>query len=193
MTNESAGAPRPRLRDVVLQFFRIGNTTFGGGDPTIAALQREFDRRNWIDPDQFSIAYGLARITPGTNMLAFCAAAGWYLRGILGAIAAVLSVTLPSAVLVVWITHIYGFAERSALARTVISLMVAASVGTMVAAAGRLVRSQTSKTYWLRPVLITTAAFGLARLFALSPLQIIGIAALAGFFWLPERPEVTSK
>ena len=186
MTQESGEPPRPSLRQLMLLFFRIGNTTFGGGDPTIAALQREFDRRKWIDPDRFSVAYGLARITPGTNMLAFCAATGWYLRGIAGAIAAVLAVTLPSTVLVVWLTRVYGIGERNPLARAIISATVAAAVGTMIAAAGRLVRSQTSKAYWLRPVLITASAFTLARLFALSPLQIIAIAAAVGFFWIPK-------
>ena len=193
MTTGPADVDRHGLRDLILLFFRIGNTTFGGGDPTIAALEREFDRRHWIDPDQFSIAYGLARITPGTNMLAFCAAAGWYLRGILGAVAAVLAVTLPSAVLVVWITHLYGFGERNAMARAIITATVAASVGTMLAAAGRLVGSQISRTHWVRPALITVSAFALARVFALSPLKIIGIAAVVGFFWLPRRPEGTSK
>ena len=185
MTPVPLETPRPGILRVVLLFFRIGNTTFGGGDPTIAALQREFDRRKWIDPDQFSIAYGLARITPGTNMLAFCAATGWYLRGILGAIAAVLAVTLPSTVLVVWLTRVYGIGERNPLTRAIISATVAAAVGTMIAAAARLVHSQTSKTYWLRPILITASAFTLARLFALSPLQIIAIAAVVGFCWIP--------
>ena len=185
MTHPPGDTPRPGLGQLVLLFFRIGNTTFGGGDPTIAALQREFDRRKWIDPDQFSIAYGLARITPGTNMLAFCAATGWYLRGILGAIAAVGAVTLPSTVLVVWLTRVYGIGERSPLTRAIISATVAAAVGTMIATAGRLVHTQTSKTHWLRPILITASAFILARLFALSPLQIIATAAVVGFCWLP--------
>ena len=57
----------------------------------MAALQREFDRRGWIDADQFAIAFGLARITPGTNIVAFCAATGWYLGGIAGAMVAVLT------------------------------------------------------------------------------------------------------
>ena len=193
MTRAPAKMSRPGLLQVVLLFFRIGNTTFGGGDPTIAALQREFDRRDWIDPDQFSIAYGLARITPGTNMLAFCAAAGWYLRGIVGAVAAVLAVTLPSAVLVVLLTHAYAFGESHPMTRAVISATVAAAVGTMIAAGGRLVQSQTSKTHWLRPVLVTATAFTLARIFALSPLQIIGIAALAGFWWIPGQAKAANE
>ena len=42
-------------------FLRAGTTAFGGGDPTIAILQREFYRREWLSPDQFAIAFGLAR------------------------------------------------------------------------------------------------------------------------------------
>ncbi len=86
---------RPLLRDVSLVFLRIGNTTVGGGEPTIALLQQEMIRRGWLSPEQFGIAYALARITPGTNMLAFCAAAGWYVWGLMGALCAVLAVTVP--------------------------------------------------------------------------------------------------
>src|SRR6266849_886477 len=119
--------PRPRLMQATLLFLRVGNTTFGGGDPTIAVLQREFDRRKWIAPEQFSIAFGLGRITPGTNILAFCAAAGWYLLGLAGAVAAVLAVTVPSSVLVILLTRAYEVGARSALASAVISAMVAAA------------------------------------------------------------------
>jgi chromate transporter len=183
-----AAMVRPRLSDIALLFLRIANTTFGGGDPTMAALQREFDRRHWIDADQFSIAFGLARITPGTNMVAFCAATGWYLRGMAGAITAVLAVTLPSAALVVWLTHICEIGNTSPLARSVIGAAVAAAVGTMIAAAGRLAGSQCSRADWLRPVALTAGAFLLSRSLGLSPLQVIGIAALAGFVWVPKSP-----
>jgi len=29
----------------------VGNTTFGGGNPTIAVLQREFYQRHWLSAD----------------------------------------------------------------------------------------------------------------------------------------------
>lgn len=155
----------------------------------MAALEREFDRRRWIDPDQFSTAFGLARVTPGTNMLAFCAATGWYLRGLAGAVAAVMAVTLPSAVLVVWLTYVCESGESHPLARAVISATVAAAVGTMIAAAGRLVSSQCTRSTWVRPVLITASALALTRLAGLSPLQTIGLAAIVGFWWPGGGPE----
>jgi chromate transporter len=151
----------------------------------MAALQREFDRRGWIDADQFGIAFGLARITPGTNIVAFCAATGWYLGSISGAIVAVLAVTLPSTALVVWLTHIFEVGNTNPMARAVIAAAVAAAVGTMIAAAGRLVSSQCSRSNWVGPVLIAAGAFALARGFELSPLQVIGLAALLGFIWVP--------
>src|ERR1700761_1478622 len=123
---------RPRIADVTLLFTRVGISVFGGGDPTIAILQREFYRRDWLSPEKFGIAFGLARLTPGTNVLAFCAAAGWYMLGIGGALAAVLAITIPASVLVVWLTRAYDLTAHSVLAQSVANALLAAAVGTMI-------------------------------------------------------------
>src|SRR5713101_9379536 len=94
------------LRDVAGLYLRVGTTTFGGGDPSMAVLQREVQRRRWLDAHRLGIAYGLARITPGTNMLAFCAATGWYLKVWAGSVMAVLAVTIPSTVLIILLTRV---------------------------------------------------------------------------------------
>lgn len=174
---------RPRFPGVTRLFLRVGITVFGGGDPTIAILQREFYRRDWLSAEKFAIAFGLARLTPGTNVLAFCAAAGWYMLGIGGALAAVLAITIPPSVLVVWITRAYDLTAHSRLALVLANALVAAAVGTMVGAALLLVRTQCQPGRWLRPVVISTAAFLLAFVAKLTPLQVIGIAAAVGFFW----------
>jgi chromate transporter len=176
--------PQSRLIEAARLFFRVGATVFGGGDPTIAILQREFYRREWLTPDQFATAFGLARLTPGTNVVAFCAAAGWYLMGVLGAIIAVLGLTIPSSILVVWLTSFWQLGVDYPLARAVIGAMVAAAVGTMIGAAVMLVRRQCSKRTWLSPILIATSAFVLFRVVGLSPLQVIVVAGVTGFFWV---------
>src|SRR5271169_5827903 len=167
---------RPRLTDVSRLFLRVGVTVFGGGDPTIAILQREFYLRDWLSPEKFAIAFGLARLTPGTNVLAFCAAAGWYIRGLPGALAAVVAITIPASVLVVWITRAYDLTVRYPLAQSIANALVAAAVGTMVGAAVLLVRTQCSSGQWLRPTVIALGAFVLAYFVRLSPLQVIGAA-----------------
>lgn len=176
--------PKPRPIETARLFLRVGATAFGGGDPTIAILQREFYRREWLTADQFAIAFGLARLTPGTNVLAFCAAAGWYLLGVLGSIIAVLGLTIPSSVLVIWLTRAWELGVDYPLARAVIGATVAAAVGTMIGAAVVLVRRQCSRRTWLSPILIAAAAFLLFRVAGLSPLQVIAIAAVTGFFWV---------
>jgi chromate transporter len=175
---------QPRLIETARLFFRVGSTAFGGGDPTIAVLQREFYRRGWLSPDQFAIAFGLARLTPGTNILAFCAATGWYLLGVPGAVIAVLGDTIPASVLVIWLTRVCELGVQYPMARAIVSAMVAAAVGTMIGAAVTLVRRQCSRRTWLASVSIAAGAFVLSRVIGLSPLQVIGIATVVGFFWV---------
>jgi chromate transporter len=174
--------PRASLRDVSLVFLRIGNTTLGGGDPTIAALQRELIPRGWLSPEQYGLAFALARITPGTNMLAFSAASGWYVLGLTGAVAAVLSVTIPSSLLVVWLTRIYEAGSQIRWLGAVVAATIAAALGIMIAAALLLIRSQAGNKPWAVPLLIAGGAFGL-RFLGMTPLEVIALAALLGLFW----------
>jgi chromate transporter len=162
-------------------FLRVGNTTVGGGEPTIAGLQRELSRRGWLAPDQFAISYGVSRLTPGTNMLAFCAAAGWYVLGMAGSIAGVLAVTIPSSVLVLWLTGVCEMSARFPWLRAMVDATIAASLGIMLAAVALLLRGQLSKSNWVQPAIFALAAFGLRQM-GLSPVAIIGLAAVAGCF-----------
>ena len=174
---------RPRLTSLSNLFLRVGITVFGGGDPTIAILQREFYRREWLSPEKFAIAFGLARLTPGTNVLAFCAATAWYILGLSGAVAAIFAITIPPSLLVVWLTRAYDLTVSYPLALSIANALLAAAVGTMLGAALLLVRSQSKRGRWLRPMALSAGSFLLASLARLTPLQVIGIAAAVGFFW----------
>lgn len=174
----------PKLGPLALLFLRIGNTTVGGGEPTVAALQQELSRRNYITPEQFGLAYALARLTPGTNMLAFCAAAGWYALGLAGAFAGVLAVSIPSSVLVVWLTRICEEGDRIPWLGAAVKGMIAAAAGITVAAAFKLADSQIVPGHRVVPIAIVAGAF-LARLLGLPPLYTLALAATAGLLWRP--------
>jgi chromate transporter len=171
------------LRDVAGLFLRVGSTTFGGGDPSMAVLQREFQRRQWLDAHRFGIAYGLARITPGTNMLAFCAATGWYLKRLAGSVTAVLAVTIPSTVLIVLLTRVCESGDHIPWLRAALAGTIAAAVGMMAAAAYLLVSTQVSRRDWLLPIAVAVGAFALSSLLALNPIVILALAAVLGSFW----------
>src|SRR6266566_358019 len=80
------------LFQVILIHLRVGNLTFGGGDASLAALHSEIvATKRWITPERYAVVFALARITPGTNLLAFCAGISWELMGWVGAMAALLA------------------------------------------------------------------------------------------------------
>ena len=188
MTTSERSVPEPGLRQLTLLFLRVGNLTFGGGDPTMAVLQREMvERRRWISPEQYGVAYALARITPGTNMLAFCVAAAAYLQGWRGAVAVLLAVTVPSAVLVVWITLFYEFSTTNRYATAALTGLVAGALGMMASGAWLLLRPHLRRGRLGRMVVLAAAGYVLLDRNLVAPIWILAMAAIAGYFWR-EKP-----
>jgi chromate transporter len=172
------------LKRLLLLSLRVGNSTFGGGEPTMAVFQRELvSRRGWLSPEQYGLAYGLARVTPGTNVLAFCAAAGWQVLKWPGALAVVLAVTVPSAGLVVLLTATYRELKTNPFVMGAISGTVAAAVGMMAAAAWLLIRPQLRPSGWLRTLSLVAGCVILSLAFSMPPVQVLALAGLAGFLW----------
>jgi chromate transporter len=178
-----------RLSEIAALFLRVGNTTFGGGDPTITALQRELvERRRAISPEQFAMVYALARITPGTNMLAFCAGAGWLLRGWRGAMLAVAAVTVPSSLLGIFLLEMFERLLANPMAALSIGAMIAAAVGLMFAGAWLLARPHLTARSAVRTILIASGAFLAVWMNWLSPVQVLAAAGAVGYFWREPDP-----
>ncbi len=176
--------PSVSLKRLAWIFLRVGNLTFGGGDPTMAALQSELvHARGWLNAQQYALIYGLARITPGTNLLAFSAASGWMILGWSGALAAVLAMTVPAAIIVVLLTDGYEAWNSNALAMAAIGGTLAAANGMMATSAWQLLAPQLSRGRRLRAVVIFLAALVASLRYAMSPILALGLAALAGVFW----------
>jgi chromate transporter len=174
------------LRKFALLFLRVSNLTFGGGDPTMAALYRELVvKRGWLTPERYGLIYSLARATPGTNLLAFCAGAGWELARLLGAIAALLSASIPCAAAVVWFTYAYTLWRSNPLAMSAIGGTLAAAVGMMAAASFRLVQPRWKPGSRFRAAVILICGFLLSFGLKMPPIQVLGIGALAGLIWRP--------
>jgi chromate transporter len=151
----------------------------------MAALQREFvEREKWLEPEDYALAFSLARVTPGTNIVAFCAATGAQILGIRGALAGVFSETLPSAALAVLMTQGYESWRSNPVVMAGVAATIAAVVGMMWSAVWGLVAP-----HWggvqrsIRTVAITGGAFLAFWKLGMSPLPIIGIAALVGVLW----------
>jgi chromate transporter len=180
----------PTVKKLTEIFFRVGNTTFGGGYVTIGMLGRELvDTRRWISAEKFDLAFAIARVTPGTNLIAFCAAIGALICGVAGAIGAVLALTAPSSALAVLITFGFERWQGNRIAMAAIGGTVAAVAGMMWATIWVILKPHVGGLTWngmarnLQVVLIAGGAFLATRIFGFTPLPIILVGTLIGFLW----------
>lgn len=169
-------------------YLKAGNTTFGGGDPTIAVLQRELgERRGWLSEENFALAYSVSRITPGTNILAFCAATAYQLAGWIASIAAVVASTAPSAVVVVWLTIAFQSSDRNFVTKAALGAVLASVAGMMAASIWLLAKPSLTRDHWIQALVIIGGTLLLRQYWNVSPILLLLLAATAGFFWKEGR------
>jgi chromate transporter len=161
------------------EFARAGNLTLGGGQPMIAELERRvITTRRWLPPEDFGLLYSIARITPGTNILAFIAATATRIQGPWGGVLAVVAASLPAA-LVIWLMTIFFDAwSTNPWVATAMAGAMAAVVALIASSAWQLLKPFRKNPLAL---LLFTAALlaGLANI--ASPVTILLTAALLGY------------
>jgi chromate transporter len=174
----------PSLRQLAWVFARFGNFTFGGGSATIATLQHEIvDRRHWLGIEPFHLSYALSRLTPGTNLLAFCTAVGWLLRRWAGALICLLTASVPCSILVVAVTVLFEVWSTNRVMAVALHGALAAAVGVMFITGITLIRPHWRAATTIQIVAFVGGAFAANYFLSLSPLLVLLIAAAAGWIW----------
>lgn len=173
----------PSLLSLSALFARYCNLTFGGGNPTTAVLMQELvEKRGWMERIQFGLCYALSRLTPGTNLLALCTAAGFVLRGWAGAVAALLASSLPSSLFVLAVTYLYESWAHNPIVATALRGALAAAIALMFVSSWQLARPDIRKESWLPALSIIGGSFVLASYFSVPPLRVLLVAGIVG--WL---------
>lgn len=161
----------PNLSRLAVVFALYGNSTFGGGTATIVQIEKEVvDSRRWLAAEESRVAYAISRLTPGTNLLAYCTGIGWRMRGLLGAVIAATAASIPCAVLAATLTHLFATWSEHSLTKSLLRYAVAAAIGML------------GGTVWtiIRPHMIVPAERGRTLVFIVIAL-LLGIAGLAPF------------
>ncbi len=151
----------------------------------MTVLGRELaERKQWITQEDYELAFALARVTPGTSIIAFCAAAGWLILGLSGALAAVFVLTVPSAVLAVLLLQGIDSSAGHPLLLSAIGATVAAVAGMMWAIVWIIIRPY-SKGFEpiLRSAIIAGGAFLASWKFNITPVPVLAAATLASLLW----------
>jgi chromate transporter len=91
---------RGSASEVVTAFLKLGLTSFGGPIAHLGYFRREFvERRNWLGDSQYAQLLALCQFLPGPASSQLGFSLGLLRAGWLGALAAFLAFTLPSALL----------------------------------------------------------------------------------------------
>lgn len=176
----------PSLFQIGSMFTRYANLTLGGGSATTAVIHGEIvGKRRWVSEEQFALSFALGRLTPGTNLLAFCVDIGWILRRWAGAIVALLAASIPCTLIVVAITALFADWQENPYVQAAIRGAVAAAVAITVKTVWTIAHPHYKRGNRPRVVLIGVIAFALHAIVGLSPITVLLIAAIAGFL-LPE-------
>ncbi len=174
---------RPSLQ-VLLVFLRLGLSSFGGPIAHIGYFRREFvERRGWIAPEDFAALLALCQFLPGPASSQLGIAIGLRRAGLVGALAAWIGFTLPSALLLV----AFGLEliDPGLLhhASWVHGLLVAAVA--VVAQAVIAMGLQFCRTQMQWGLAIGAALVCLWHGAATTQLIVLAAAAVAGWFLLP--------
>ncbi|MBD8897895.1 chromate efflux transporter [Rhodanobacter sp. DHG33] len=106
--NAPARTPPGHPLEVARVFLRLGLMSFGGPIAHIGYFHREFvERRRWVDEQHFGQLFALCQFLPGPASSQLGFSIGLLCAGWLGALAAFVCFTLPSALLM------FAFAEAS--------------------------------------------------------------------------------
>jgi len=178
------------LRQLFLEFLRIGAIGYGGPLALVALMERECcDRLKWIDTKTFSELFLYCKLLPGPVAYQMCLAVGNHLRGRWGGVLAGVAFLLPSFFLIlllsVYYTSLRGF---SAIEKALLGIRAGALV-ILIDSSWRLAAPfKADKRAW---VFIVGATIGMWLLPRWEPLLIIiaGLIAVA----LSRRPRALAS
>ncbi len=102
-TTEPATPAKPRVvAQLAIVFLKLGVTSFGGPVAHLGYFQHEIvRRRGWLDEAEFADLVALCNFLPGPASSQVVFAVGMRRAGLLGALAASICFTLPSAILMI--------------------------------------------------------------------------------------------
>jgi chromate transporter len=170
---------RPSLSAMGWQLAKDANRTLGGGMASIELMRRSFERRGWLDEPRHALLVAVSRFTPGTNVLAYCAALGWLVHRAAGAAVAIAVASIPGAVIVTAFSAVVAQLVARPMVRVGLATATLVAAVLILSSAWALVRPH---LFGSRRVWALAFAVGAAALFAsgITPIRVLLLSAVIG-------------
>jgi chromate transporter len=173
----AVAAPSVPLGTIFRTFLTAGAISFGGG---VVAYLRDFTvtETKWLDDDAFLDALEISQTLPGLNAINMSVIIGDNLRGIPGAIAAVLGLVLPGVIVIMGLGAAWQEESHNVQVRMFLIGVAAAAVGLLSTVTLQLGHKQFAKPLDLAIILATFIAVSILRVPLYIVLLVIGTAAI---------------
>jgi chromate transporter len=155
------------------------NRTFGGGLASMELLRRTFTAVGLLDERGNAGLVAVSRLTPGTNVLAYCVGLGWSLHRWRGALGALAAASIPASALIVILAATLVQVGQYPIVRVVIAGGVVIATALVFSSAWFLLRPYLYRVVLARTVVIAAVSGGLLVL-DLTPVRILLLSALVG-------------
>lgn len=169
------------LISLLVSFFRVGMTAFGGG--TASWTYRELaDRRGWIDQQIFVTGLTFSQVMPGANPVNLALYLGMQLRGGLGGFVAVVGLVTPAFCLIILIGLLYNWLSAYPITSVLLSGVAAVGVGATLSVGAKLAQVMVKKAEWTARIvqgLIAVATFAAIGVMQWPTIPVVAVAVPA--------------
>ncbi len=169
----------PTLAALAWAVARDVNRTVGGGLASMELLRRTGLARGWLDEAANALLVAASRLTPGTNVLAYCVGLGWRLRGAPGAGWALLAASVPCSLAIVLISATLVRVDRFVIVRVLLAAGTLAAAAVVLWSAWPLLRPHVTGPARMHAALVVLVATVLLLL-DVTPVQTLLVAAVVG-------------
>ncbi len=177
-----SGAQLKMLPRIFTAFLKIGPSTFGGGYAMLAMIEREIvERRGWMDKEEMGDMVSIAGSAPGGVAVNSAAFVGYRLGGAIGALTAVVGITLPTTAIVLLLSLTYAAFRDNAKVEAALKGVHAAVVALILLAGWKMARSSLfdTVTYVLCAIALSLLLFtSLHSIWLIAGGPLVGMIAV---------------
>ena len=177
---------KPSLREIAWLVFYDVNRTLGGL-ASMELLRRSLGARGWLTDQGHGLLVAISRVTPGTNILAYCVALGWQLAHWRGALVSLIAASVPASILIALLSATLARIDQYPLVRAVIAIALIVATLLVLSAAWNLLRPYVKGKSAVRTGIIAAIVVGLALL-QVTPIRVLLAAAVVGVMMASPEP-----
>lgn len=181
--------------NIFLSFFRVGIFGYGGGPSMIPLFHAEcVKRQKWMSDEEFSDTVALGNTLPGPIATKMAAYIGYKVKGVGGALTAILAVSIPVAILMILlITLIYSMQGSPLFQRTIAAIQPVIAVMMGVLTYDFFMKSWKEKEKRAGTALLSLLSLFLILYIHIHPGLLIALLLLASFLYATWRNKVKAR